>query len=458
MTRIISTPCGQISGVPADMDGVVAYKGIRYATAGRWEYPKVVTHWDGVYQAHAYGHCCYQPRAFYDESKLLQKNFFYREFRRGATFSYDEDCLFLNIFAPENGKEGDNLPVILYIHGGNFANGCGHENHYDGPRWVRHGVIGVTINYRLGPMGFVCLPELHEEAGHSGNYGLFDQVAAMQWVHDNIASFGGDPGNITLMGNGSGAMSVTGHCTGPLADGLFHKAVMSSGGGVRKLFSVVSTEEQRYQFWQKVMKYAQCENLEQFRALEPKRLFDAFQNVKKREAGMEMVGGICMDGVALAERPVLVAEEGRQKDIPCMIGSTSQDSMPPIVHAMALDWCKLQHKFGKQPGYCWYFQRKLPGDLRGAWRASDLWYWFGTLKKSWRPWGKKDYEISNQMIGYLTNFARTGNPNGDGLPIWKPVDDSNTQVMHLGDGENRMFQPNLLKLWYTMMTNKAPEE
>ena len=174
MDYIISTPCGDVRGCSGRVAGTVAYKGIRYATAGRWEYPKQVTSWDGIYDATAYGSCSYQPRAFYDEEKNEKKYFYYNEFRKGETYTYSEDCLFLNVFTPENVQPDAKLPVLVYIHGGGFTGGCGHEKHFDGPVWPTKGMIGVTINYRLGPMGFVCLPQLEEEAGHTGNYGLYD--------------------------------------------------------------------------------------------------------------------------------------------------------------------------------------------------------------------------------------------------------------------------------------------
>ena len=149
MAKRIETPCGPIVGTSCQWPGVAAFKGIRYATAGRWEYPKLVTHWDGVYDASQYGNCSYQPRAFYNEEDVPEKAFYYNEFRKGEHYTYDEDCLFLNIWTPEDAGPDSKLPVLFYIHGGGFTGGCGHEKHFDGPVWPTHGVIGVTINYRL---------------------------------------------------------------------------------------------------------------------------------------------------------------------------------------------------------------------------------------------------------------------------------------------------------------------
>ena len=160
MNTTRNTPCGQITGCGCQWPGVAAYKGIRYATAGRWEYPTPVTRWEGTYQATAYGAACYQPRSFYDEAQVPEKAFYYNEFRRGEHYDYSEDCLFLNIWTPADAGPDAKLPVLFYIHGGGFTGGCGHEKHFDGPAWPTKGVVAVTVNYRLGPLGFACLPEL----------------------------------------------------------------------------------------------------------------------------------------------------------------------------------------------------------------------------------------------------------------------------------------------------------
>ena len=146
MDYIVNTPCGAISGAITETGDVIAYKGIRYATAGRFEYPKEVTFWEGVYDATKYGACSYQPRSFYNEEENLKKIFYYNEFRKGETYEYSEDCLFLNVFVPKNIE--NKCPVLIYIHGGGFTGGCGHEKHFDFPVWPQKNVIGVTINYR----------------------------------------------------------------------------------------------------------------------------------------------------------------------------------------------------------------------------------------------------------------------------------------------------------------------
>ena len=453
MDYIVKTPCGELQGCAGRIPGVAAYKGIRYATAGRWEYPVQVTHWDGTYDATRYGNCSYQPRAFYDEENVPEKAFYYNEFRKGETYTYSEDCLFLNVFAPETAKVGDKLPVLVYIHGGGFTGGCAHEKHFDCPVWPTKGVIGVTLNYRLGPLGFACLPELKQEAGFTGNYGLHDQMTAIRWVRDNIACFGGDPENITIMGQSAGGMSVQQHCLSPLTDGLFHKAVMSSGGGVSKLMSA-PLPEKHYDFWHAVMERSGCKTLAQFRALPADQLFATWQAAKKEIKGGGQAAGPVLDGRFIVGTGTDLLAAGAQKQIPYLCGSTSEDVMPPIIYQMAKDWCAAQPK----KSYAWFFDRRLPGDDNGAWHSSDLWYWFGTLENCWRPMTEKDFDLSNQMTDYLTNFCKYGDPNGAGLTAWLPMTKGQGKVLRLGEAATHMGKASMAKLIHTLFTNKAVGE
>ena len=453
MDYIVNTPCGPLQGCKGDLPGIAAYKGIRYATAGRWEYPVQVTSWEGTYDATHYGNCSYQPRAFYNEEENLKKIFYYNEFRKGETYTYSEDCLFLNIWTPDTARAGDKLPVLVYIHGGGFTGGCGHEKHFDGPVWPSKGIIAVTLNYRLGPMGFLCLPELKEEAGFTGNYGLFDQMTAIQWVRDNITAFGGDPDAITIMGQSAGGMSVQQHCLSPLTKGLFSKAVMSSGGGVSKLMTAPAPEKS-FDFWHAVMDRCGSSTLEEFRGVAPDQLFEAWQAAKKEVKGGAMSCSPVMDGRLVVGSGSEILAAGQQHQIPYLCGSTSEDMMPPMIYSMGFDWCASQ----KIPSFAWFFDRQLPGDEKGAWHSADLWYWFGTLRNGWRPWEEKDHQLSELMVSYLANFVKSGNPNGEGLPQWKRACIKCKQVLRLGEGEVRMGKVSMLKLIKTMLTNPAVGE
>ena len=446
MEHIISTPCGLLQGCPGKNPGTIAFKGIRYATAGRWEYPKQVTGWEGVYDATRYGNCSYQPRAFYDEELNEKKYFYYNEFRKGETYTYSEDCLFLNVFTPADAQPGDKLPVLVYIHGGGFTGGCGHEKHFDEPVWPTKGVIGVTINYRLGIMGFACLPQLEEEAGHTGNYGLYDQMTAIKWVKDNIDSFGGDPENMTIMGQSAGGASVQLQCQSPLTDGLFQRAVMSSGCGMGNM--LMGNQDSNKAFWQELMARCGCQTLADFRALPVEKLFEAYGQHKKEIKGGTTAVFPVTDGH-------FVVKNSLPKDIHYMAGSTSHDMAPPILQNMTKSWIAKREK----ASYTWYFDRMLPGDNCGAWHSSDLWYWFGTLDNCWRPMEQKDLDLSAQMVDYLCNFVRTGNPNKiEALPTWIASGKGQSRVLMLGEKPTAMGKPNMLKMIGTMLTNKAVGE
>ena len=450
MEYIVDTPCGKIQGVKGNVDGMIAFKGIRYATANRFEYPKEVTSWEGIYDASKYGNCCYQARAFYNEAENEKKKFYYNEFRKGETYTYSEDCLFLNIWIPEH-KKNSKLPVLFYIHGGGFTGGCGHELHFDGPLWPKYDVIAVTINYRLGPLGFTCLKELKEEAGHSGNYGLYDQLTALKWIKHNIASFGGDPSNITIMGQSAGAMSVQQLCLSPATKGLFSKAIMSSGGGVSRMFNT-SKEESKYEFNEKIMEYASCKTLEEFKNVSVDVLFEAWTKAKKDVFGIPSTPVI--DNELIVDSPINILKRQQHHHIPYLLGSNSEDMFPPFMHKMSLNWCKKQDV----ESYCYMFNHHLPGDDNGAWHSSDLWYFFGTLNNCWRDMTKVDHELSDTMINYITNFVKTGNPNGNNLPLWDCVNKKDNKVMHLGNGEFLMKKVNKTKLIINMLTKKQVGE
>lgn len=446
MEYILNTPCGQLKGVKSRVDGIVAYKGIRYATAKRFGYPEEVTSWEGTYDATEYGACSYQPRAFYNEEDMPKKIFYYNEFRKGEQYRYSEDCLYLNVFAPETPHE--KLPVIVYIHGGGFIGGCGHEKHFDTPVWPLKGVIGVTLNYRLGPLGFAVLPELKEEAGKCGNYGLYDQLTALQWIKHNISAFGGDPDNVTVMGQSAGAMSVQQHCLSPLSEGLFHKAVMCSGGGVSKALST-NKPEKLYGFWKMIMEKCGASTLDEFRDVP----VDVFFRVWSENNKAVMRGGCapCIDGELVVGSGTDVVAADKQHKIPYMIGTTSEDIIPPILYSMSKKWCTKQ----KTPSYLWFFNRNLPGDENGAWHSSDLWYWFGTLDNSWRPFEEKDRGLAEEMTDRLCAFAKISEPNAEGYISWC---EGGKKALILGDRDTEIGNPSSLKLWKTMFTNKAPGE
>lgn len=453
MSFYINTPCGPIQGTASlKEEGIGIYRGIRYATAKRFCYPVPVTHWDGVYDATRFGACSYQPRAFYDESVSLEKAFYYNEFRKGEHYDYSEDCLFLNIWAPEHAKD---LPVLFFIHGGSFTGGCGFEKHLDGEAWCKKGVIVVTINYRLGPFGFMAHPWLTNEAGKSGNYGIYDQLCALQWVYNNIEAFGGNPKRITLMGQSAGAMSVQALILSPLTEGLFCGAIMLSGGGINRIINPGSKRyDASYDFWTKVVNTCGANQLNDLRELPPKQLLDAFLKVKKETKGLVSACSPYRDDYLLTVNGREMLTDGRIRNIPYLTCTTSEDIFPPVFYHMAKGFIDQQAAAGNDHCYGAFFKRRLPGDTNGAWHSSDLWYTFGTLANGWRPFTEEDYSLSDTMISYYSNFAKTGNPNGEDLTFWSADKKGNRKVMLFDIPQVRMGTVSIPGLTKNMLFHK----
>ena len=457
MAHYIETPCGPIQGIASEKaESVSVYRGIRYATAKRFCRPVQTTHWDGVYDATKFGNCCYQPRAFYDEATSSGKAFYYREFREGETYTYSEDCLFLNIWTPAEARD---LPVIFYIHGGSLLGGCGFEKHFEGEAFCKRDVIFVSINYRLGPLGFLAHPWLDEEAGTSGNYGAYDQLCALQWVYDNIAAFGGDPNRITIMGQSAGAMSVQALVLSPLTEGLICGAIMLSGGGVN---SIINPGAKRYKdiedFWGNVVTAYGVSNLEELRQLDPQTIFEIYDKVKQKEKGSMTACSPCGDGTFLVDSGKEIVAQGRAKFIPYITCTTSEDVVPPVFFSMAKGWVNKQAAIGNPNCYQAFFCRRLPGDDNGAWHSSDLWYALGTLKNGWRPFTPEDFSLSDAMVSYYSNFAKTGNPNGPGLPKWVAAGKGNNETVIFDVPKIGMGRVSMKKLLKTMLKNQSVGE
>jgi carboxylesterase type B len=401
------------------------FRGIRYAEAERWEFPRLIECYDGVYDATEFGSACYQKRAF--EADSVANPFYYREFREGASYTYSEDCLYLNIWTP---KEADRLPVVVYIHGGSFNGGCSYEKMIDGSALCARGVILVTLNYRLGPFGFISHPSLRTNNGVCGNYGLFDQLAALKWIRRNIAGFGGDPERVTVMGQSAGAMSVADHCLSEQSRGLFSAAVMMSGAGALSGFAAPLTPEQTRPYWDEVCRLANVPDIEALRRVDPKTLYYAWLNAQKNVRNGMFCTAPVVDGRLIARQPRQVEREGGAADIPYLIGITINDMIPIILRHFAVRWIRSRERAGGKPCYSYLFDRALPGDDKGAWHACDMLYIFGTLATNWRPFTDVDRELSEKMVDMLAAFAKTGDPNCEGLPQWKS---GAHRVMRLAD-------------------------
>lgn len=404
------TACGRIRGI--ETESCMEFRGIRYAKAARFEYPRQITEWDGVYDATEFRECAYQHRAFDDDATV--NAFYHKEFRKGLSFTYGEDCLYLNIWAPKKAK---NCPVLIYIHGGSFTGGSANEGHISGTKYAENGIIMVAFNYRLGPFGFCSHPDLTDENGICGNYGLFDQTTAIRWIKDNIAAFGGNPDKITLMGQSAGAMSVDIHLSNPLISNCISGAIMLSGSGLQRFLLKPLMPEKTVSFWETVMKNAGVSTVNELKTLEPRSLYYAWLDACRASKFSMPYTFPVYDGAILQKKHF---SKKTILDVPFILGSTCTDMIPVVLQCINKKWGRYAKKHNISKCYIYNFTRNLPGDEKGAWHSADLLYAFSTLDFNWRPFEKTDYEISNQLSQAICAFVKSGNPNCDAIPQWQP--------------------------------------
>ena len=414
-TSIVSVSGGKIQGVPSQKGGVVVFKGIPYAAAPvgdlRWKEPQAVKPWDGVKLCDTFGPICWQPGN-------APGTFYGDEFYWMGTPEQNEDCLYLNVWAPVNaiGKPGAKLPVAMWIHGGAFMNGYGYETTMDGDEWAGRGVILVTINYRLGPLGFLSHPELTAEQGQSGNYGLMDQIAALRWIRDNIGAFGGDPSRITVFGQSAGAMSVKNLLVSPLSRDLLAGAIIQSGGGLAT-GGIAPAADAPQDFYdaqgRDIMENAGLGSLTEMRSAPASEVSGATGLYMAAGKGWVMLSPH-IDGRVLTESFDEALYDGSMAKIPVLIGY-NKDDMGALAGESVDRFCALRDSLG-YPVYEYEFLRELPTDdahpasAAGAFHSAELWYMFGTLARSWRPFTDADYDLSSRMLDAWTSFCRTGNP------------------------------------------------
>ena len=361
---VVKVEGGLLQGVPSEDPSVIVFKGIPYAAPPvgelRLQPPQDVIPWEGVRECSAFSAIAPQPGN-------APGTFYGEEFYWMPQPEQSEDCLYLNVWAPAKavGKKGAALPVAMWIHGGAFVNGYGFEVSMDGDKWAQKDVILVTINYRLG-----------ENA--AGNLNILDQIKALEWINKNIAQFGGDPSNVTIFGQSAGGMSVRTLLISPLAKGLFAKAIIQSGGGM----------------------------------------------------GLDQLGSILtsapqVDGNVVPEPFDKAVMDGTIADIPIMTGYTSDD-LPFFKEESVGAFCALRDSLGTAPVYEYEFTRDLPGEdkdvpdnLPGAFHSAELWYVFGTLGRSWRPFTDEDYALSEEIVSAWTDFCKTGSPGWPEYPFKK---------------------------------------
>ena len=417
---------GKIQGVESSVKGVYIYKGIPFAAPPvgdlRWKEPQPVVPWDGVKIADTFGPGAMQAK--HDSSNPWTSEFYWED------PEFSEDCLYLNVWTPAPGKPDKKLPVAMWIHGGAYTGGWGYEPEFDGKVWAEKGVVLVTINYRLGIFGFMNHPLLVAESPHhvSGNYGILDQIAALKWIYNNIAAFGGDPDNITILGQSAGAGSVKTLVASPLTGNLIKKAIIQSGGGVnvRPAGAPAVTQPTVSQMillgeaYKAGLDWAGYDTLEKMRAASTEELMSLpARYTAETGINVRLSTSPLIDGYVSTESFDNAAMEGRIKDIPYMIGYTRDDMGNPEEGIRR--FCELRSAAGK-PVYAYQFAHALPDDeagshdMKGAFHSSELWYMFKSLDRGDRPFTKADWELAEHVVSCWTNFAKTGDP---GLG-WKP--------------------------------------
>ena len=461
---LVQTQSGELSG--ATEGHVLSFKGIPYAAPPvgplRWTPPAPAVAWQGVRDATKFGASCEQPRR---NSKAVIP--WTAEYLADPPFS--EDCLFLNVWTPTLHPAGK-LPVVVWIHGGGFSEGSGAVPVYRGDHLAQKGVVVVTINYRMGLFGFLADKLLDAEQGSSGEYGMMDQVAALQWVKVNIASFGGDPAQVTIEGQSAGAISVHHLLAAPSAEGLFARAIAESNSWGD---TTLIPRERAEAVGDKLSSLSGATTLEALRALPADQLL-ALQTDPRLGDHVRFFpvddGKFIPDGAK--ERTDVAVLLGSNRDEASAFSPTWQISTTRAYQAMLGDrfapvsarfaalypvkndadvsatvrrlladsasagviaW--LQTRDGQAaPAYGYRYTHPEPGPLAkrfATFHSSEVPYVFGTLEYGHRPFTAKDREISHQLQSYWVNFIRTGNPNGPGLLTWPQLDSG--KFMQLGD-------------------------
>jgi para-nitrobenzyl esterase len=401
----------------SEADGVLSFKGIPFAAPPigplRWRAPQPAAAWSGVRDASRYGHDCMQ-KIFPEDAAPL------------AT-TPAEDCLYANVWKAAGAKA--KLPVLVWIYGGGFVNGGSSPPTYTGAELAKHGIMVVSFNYRLGRFGIFAHPRLSRadpDKGRLGNYNFMDQLAALQWVRRNIGAFGGDPHNVTIIGESAGGMSVNFLMTSPMARGLFQRAVVESGGdpvGMADQASLAAGEAKGLAFAaSRSISADDPDSLEKLRALAPEEIVGDL-NLSKISSNRDTFSYPFADGrIAVDAGPAY--RSGRFSRVPVMIGATSND-IGGRTGYMAIGARRLSAEIAEHGVPVFYYRfsyvaEALPNRDRGAPHASDIPYFFDTVGiKYGNATTATDRGAGHAVSAYLVNFVKGGDPNGPGLPRWE---------------------------------------
>ena len=484
---------GDVEGVLEG--GLAVYKAIPYAAPPvgnlRWKAPQPAKAWEGVRKCDTFGPLPPQPT------------------RPGRTADMmSEDCLYLGIATPAK-SANDKLPVMVWIHGGGFQ-----TEHYGGDLWsllAQRGVVIVSVEYRTGALGFMVHPELAKENqdGHAGNYGILDQIYALQWVQRNIENFGGDPSKVTIFGESAGAISCSILCASPLAKGLFHGCISQSGGSFApwsdapRSIGLDASQKGAEQQGLAFQKHLKKKSLKELRAMDAMALCD----------GNVGFSGFwpCVDGYVICDDQYRLYERGEYNDVPVIVMTNSDEGAlftPPTVKAEdyqknaarmfgdmveealkvypgntdeeawhgngdafrdlgfawpSYAWVKLQSQTGKSPAYAAYLDQPSKISFsqnplrRGVAHADDIMYLNGMFLNQPDKF-PAEAAVSEMMQQYWVNFAKTGNPNGKGLPYWPSFDESQPTTMQFRNGASLIMRPNREQIDFIDRFMKAKRE
>jgi para-nitrobenzyl esterase len=473
---VVAVEGGRVSGAQVG-EGVWAYKAIPFAAPPvgnlRWRPPQPFVAWDDVRDATRVAAACLQTRR--------AEGSFYGQ----IVDRMDEDCLYLNVWTAA--QPTDRAPVMVWIHGGGLTSGHGGEVTYDGTALAKRGVVLVTINYRLGPLGYLAHPLLSAESEHhaSGNYGILDQIAALRWVQKNIGTFGGDPGRVTIFGESAGSWSVNHLMATPLAKGLFHRAIGESGGGFGSsgtAYPKADAEAIGEKYAKALIGSEAVPSLDALRAkagadviasrgigrfaanvdrwVLPDTIYNIFAS--RAQSNVPVIVGSNADESATlggAGRTPITAAEYRQNArktygsladafLKTYPAASDADTVPARI-ASATDqtfgwemrtWARMMETVSSK-AYLYFFSRVPPGPdapRNGAYHAGEIVYVFGNLGKSPYPYANQSYadvdrKLSDTMTSYWVNFVKTGNPNGAGLPEWPAYSREGDRSLEIGD-------------------------
>lgn len=482
MLRIIKTENGIIKGLSAADPRITSFKGIPFAAPpigeNRWRSPQPVKNWEGVLKAFEFA-----PISVQAPTGVNKEDIYTREWAVDPEIPMDEDCLYLNVWTPAC-STGEKLPVYVWYFGGALQFGNTAEMEFDGERIARRGIVVVTVNYRLNAFGFLCHPDITAEAPQApANFGHLDQQAGTRWVKRNIAAFGGDPENITIGGQSAGGGSVLSQLTSPQNEGLFQKAIIQSGivkdlypGGFMPIdrLSLVEAEQEGKKFFE----FLGVSSLSEARKLDTLFIRDKMLEYKRwwfTVVDNEFSVGDAYDLLLENKRwkvPLLLGhtssefyqipkvrtfEELRDMAV-LMFGEDAQEyltlcqgelgSLEAVLKKASVRGIEYSIRVAGQansdtgantPMYYYNFDAEIPGwDNPGTFHSVDLWFFFETLAKCWRPFVGKHYDLARQMCNYWANFICTGDPNGkdstgEDMPKWEPYTPETPFGMVFGD-------------------------